>query len=62
MAKLFENSGDPVQTSRSAASDLDLHYMPTTNSALNFTTVLSTSFGKTFFFAWRYILNDNVFF
>ena len=28
MAKLFANSGDPDQTSRSAASDLDLHCLP----------------------------------
>ena len=30
MAKLFANSGDPDQTSRSAASDLGLHCLPIT--------------------------------
>ena len=30
MAKLFANSGDPVQTPRSAASDLVLHCLPST--------------------------------
>ena len=30
MAKLFANSGDPDQTSHSAASDLGLHCLPTT--------------------------------
>ena len=30
MAKLFANSGDPDQTPRSAASDLDLHCLPIT--------------------------------
>ena len=30
MAKLFANSGDPVQTPRSAASDLGLHCLPIT--------------------------------
>ena len=30
MAKLFANSGDPDQTPRSAASDLDMHCLPVT--------------------------------
>ena len=30
MAKLFANSGDPGQTLRSVASDLDLHCLPIT--------------------------------
>ena len=30
MAKFFANSGDPDQTQRSAASDLDLHCLPVT--------------------------------
>ena len=30
MAKPFANSGDPDQTPRSAASDLDLHCLPVT--------------------------------
>ena len=30
MAELFANSGDPDQTPRSAASDLDLHCLPVT--------------------------------
>ena len=30
MAKLFANSGDPDQTPHSAASDLGLHYLPST--------------------------------
>ena len=30
MMELFANSGDPDQTPRSAASDLDLHCLPVT--------------------------------
>ena len=30
MTELLANSGDPDQTPRSAASDLGLHYLPTT--------------------------------
>ena len=28
MTELFANSGDPDQTPRSEASDLDLHFLP----------------------------------
>ena len=34
MVELFENKGDPDQTPRSAASDLDLHCLPVTCSGV----------------------------
>ena len=35
MAEVFANSGDPDQTSRSAASDLGLHCLPVTLSGVS---------------------------
>ena len=53
------NSVDPDQMPHSAASDLGLHCLPM--PFLWDATVLSTSLGKTFF-AWHFILNENILF
>ena len=39
MAKLFENSGDPDQTPRSAVSDLGQHCLPVTHLRVPTTTM-----------------------
>ena len=34
MVELFANSGDPDHTLHSVASDLDLHYLPVTQTTM----------------------------
>ena len=53
------NSVDPDQMPQNAASDLGLHCLQ--RPTVPILTVLSTSLGKKFF-AWRFILNENILF
>ena len=61
MAKLFANSGDPDQTPCSAASDLGLHYLPSTFYGYpdyNGLTTSSAKCVKVSFFFFKYHTRD----